>query len=60
MKSVIIMGFRVVSSATPKGLIFKSAVFPHCIHKYTWTSDGKKHNQIDHVLIDIRWYSSVV
>jgi hypothetical protein len=31
------------------------------IHDYTWTSpDGKTHNQIDHVLIDRRWHSSVL
>ena len=31
------------------------------IHKHTWTSpDCKTHNQIDHLLIDRRWYSSVL
>jgi hypothetical protein len=35
-------------------------MFPHCnIHKYTWTSsEGKMHNQIDHILTDRRWHSS--
>ena len=37
-------------------------MFPHRnIHKYTWTSlDGKIHNQIDHILIDRRWHSSIL
>jgi hypothetical protein len=30
------------------------------MHKFTWTSDGKTHNQIDHILIHGRWHSSVV
>jgi hypothetical protein len=37
-------------------------MFPHQnIHKYTRTSPvGKTHNQIDHVLIDRRWHSSIL
>jgi hypothetical protein len=37
-------------------------MFPHCsIHTYTWTSpDGKMHNQIDHIMIDRRWHSSIL
>ena len=55
-------GVRIVSIATSKNLVVKSTMFPHRnIHKYTWTSpDGKTHNQIDHVLIDRRWQSSVM
>jgi hypothetical protein len=36
-------------------------MFPHnSIHKDVWTSpDGKRHNQIDHVLIDKRWHSVI-
>jgi len=31
------------------------------IRKYTWTPpDGKTHNQIDHILIDRRWHSSIL
>jgi len=55
-------GVRIVNFATSKNLVVKSTMFPHRnIHKYTWTSsDGKTHNQIDHVLIDRRWQSSVL
>jgi hypothetical protein len=37
-------------------------MFPHRkIDKYTWTSpEGKMCNQIDHVLIDRRWHSSIL
>jgi hypothetical protein len=40
----------------------KSTMFPHSsIHKYNWTSpDGQTYNQIDHVMIDRRYHSSVL
>jgi hypothetical protein len=46
-------GVREVNFAKSKNLIVKSTMFPHCnIHKYTWmSSNGKTHNQIDHILI---------
>jgi endonuclease/exonuclease/phosphatase family metal-dependent hydrolase len=55
-------GVTVVNFATSKNLVLKSMLFPHRnIHKYTWTCpDGKSHNQIDHVLIDRRWHSSIL
>ena len=55
-------GVRLVNFTTSNNLVVKSTTFPHWnIHKYTWTSpDGKTHNQIDHVLIDRRWLSSVL
>jgi hypothetical protein len=57
-------GVSLVNFATSKDLVVKSTMFPHRnIHKYsyTWTSpDGKTHNQIDNVLIDRRWHSSIL
>ena len=52
----------IIKFATSRNLVVKSTLFPHRnIHKYTWTSpDDKTHNQIDHVLIDTRWHSSVL
>jgi hypothetical protein len=54
-------GVRVVNFATSKNLFVKS-MFPHrSIHKYNWTSpDGKTHNQINHILIDMRRHSSIL
>jgi hypothetical protein len=55
-------GVRTVNFATSKNLVVKSTIFPHRnIHKYTWTTpDGKNHNQIDHILKERRWNSSVL
>jgi hypothetical protein len=55
-------GIRRVKFATTKNLVAKSTMFPHRnIHKYTLTSpDGKAHKQIDHILIDRRWHSSIL
>jgi hypothetical protein len=53
-------GDRVVKFATTKNLIVKSTMFLYRnIHKFTWTSDGKTHNQIEHILIDRRRHSSI-
>jgi hypothetical protein len=52
---------RKVNYATSKNLV-KSTIFLHRnIHKYTGTTpDGKTHNQIDHILIDMRWHLSIL
>jgi hypothetical protein len=49
-------GIRIVNFATSKNLVFKLKMFQHPnIYKYTWTSsDGKTHNQIDHILVERR------
>jgi len=54
-------GIRIVNYATSKNLV-KSTMFLHRnIHKYTWTSpDGKTHNQINHILVDMRWHLSIL
>jgi len=54
--------FGIVNFATSENLVIKSAMFLHRnTYKYTWTSlDGKTHNQIDHILIDGRWHSSIL
>jgi predicted Zn-dependent protease len=58
----MINGVRLVKFAMSKNLVVKSKMFPQLsINKYTWTSsDGPKHNQIDHVLIDRRRHSSIL
>ena len=55
-------GIRVVKFTTSKNLVVKNMMLVHRnIHKYTCTSpDGKTHNQIDHILIDRRWHSSIL
>jgi hypothetical protein len=55
-------GVRAVNFVTSKNLVVKSTMFLHRnIHKYTRTSpDGKTHNQINHILIDRRWHSSIL
>ena len=55
-------GVRTVNFATSKNLVVKRKIFPHRnIHKYTWNSpDGQTHNQIDHILTDRRWHSSIL
>jgi hypothetical protein len=55
-------GVRVVNLDTFKNLIVKIAMFPHrSIHKLTWTfPDRKTHNQLDHILMNWRWHSSVL
>jgi hypothetical protein len=42
-------------------LVVEGMKFPHQnIHKCTWNSpDGKTHSQINHMLIDSRWHSSI-
>jgi hypothetical protein len=43
-------GVRVLNFATSNNLTVKCTIFPHRnIHKFTWTSDGKMHNQIYHI-----------
>ena len=55
-------GVRIVQFGTSKNLVVKNTIFPHRnFHKCTWTSpDGQTHNQIDHILIDRRWHSSII
>ena len=53
---------RKANLATSKDLVIKRTMFRHRnVHKYTWKSpDGQTQNQIDHILIDRRWHSSIL
>jgi endonuclease/exonuclease/phosphatase family metal-dependent hydrolase len=54
-------GVRIVNFAASKNQAVKIMMFPpQNVYKYTWTFDGKTHNQIDHILIDRRWHSSIL
>ena len=55
-------GVRIVNLATSNNLVVKSTMFLHRnIHKFTWTAPGGKTlNQIDHILQDMRWHSSIL
>jgi hypothetical protein len=55
-------GVRIVNSGTSKSPAVKSSMFSHRdIHNYSWTSPGgKTDDQIDHILIDRRWHSSIL
>jgi endonuclease/exonuclease/phosphatase family metal-dependent hydrolase len=55
-------GVWLVNFATSKNFTVKSMMFPHRnIHKYAWTStNGKTHNQIDHILVDRQRHLNVL
>jgi len=54
-------GAEIVNFATSKNLVVNSLILHQNIRKYTWTSrDGKTDNQINHILIDKRWHSSIL
>ena len=55
-------GVRIINFATSKNQVVISRMFPHqIIHKCIWTFfDGKTHNQIEHILIERRWHTSVL
>jgi hypothetical protein len=54
-------GVRAVNFVISENSVVKSTMFPHHnMHKYTWTSpEGKTHNQIDYILIDMSQHSSI-
>ncbi|XP_065576374.1 uncharacterized protein LOC136037582 [Artemia franciscana] len=54
-------GTLLVDFALTNDLIIGGTMFAHkTIHKYSWNSpDGRAHNQIDHLLINRKWKSSL-
>jgi len=58
------IGVSIVNFATSKNLVVKSMMFPQRnVRKYTYTRtspDGKTYNQIDCILIDRSWKSSIL
>ncbi|XP_065582026.1 uncharacterized protein LOC136041328 [Artemia franciscana] len=54
-------GTLLVDFALTNDLIIGGTMFAHkTIHKYSWNSpDGRTHNQIDHLLINRKWKSSL-
>lgn len=54
-------GWWLISFTVSKNIVVRSITFPHKnIHKATWkSSDGKRLNQIDHVLIQNRFRSCI-
>jgi hypothetical protein len=55
-------GVRIVNFATSTNLFVKSIMFTRRnIHKYTWVfPNGKTHNQVNYILIDRKWHSSIL
>ena len=55
-------GHRCVNFAASRGIVVRSTFFPRKgIHKSTWRSpDQQRENQIDHVLIDGRFFSDII
>ena len=54
-------GTRLIELCEEHNMVIGGTLFQHKeIHKYTWTSpDGRTRNQIDHILINKKWKSSL-